>query len=172
MNLPDLVVSSVTAPVSVYDNTQLSIAWTVTNSGQYPASGSWVDQIYLDPAGGQESSTPLDSVTFTGTVNAGQSYTQGDTISSPSTIDRYVVRVVTDPGQNVQELSFSNNTGVAASPLNDQAAYSVTVSPSATTVSSGTPVVLSGAATMTSNNGPAVDEPVAVQILVAGTTAL
>ena len=170
VDLPDLVVSSVTAPTSGYDNTPLTISWTVTNNGQYPASGSWLDQIYLDPVGGPQSTTPADSVTFTGTVNAGQSYTQTDTIPSPSTVGQYIVRVVTDSGQSVQELSFSNNTGVAAQPFNDQAAYTATVSPSATTVSSGTPVVLSGVATMTSNSAPAADVPVAVQILVAGTT--
>ena len=80
------------------------------------------------------------------------------------------MRVVTDSGQSVQELSYSNNTGVAAQPYNDQAAYTVTVTPSATTVSAGTPVVLSGVATLTSDGDPAADVPVAVQILVAGTT--
>ena len=106
-----------TAPASGYDNTPLTISWTVTNSGQYPASGSWVDQVYLDPVGGPQSTTPADSVTFTGTVNAGQSYTQTDTISSPSTVGQYIVRVVTDSGQSVQELSFTNNTGIAGQPL-------------------------------------------------------
>ena len=117
-----------------------------------------------------QSSTPADSVTFTGTVDAGQSYTQSDTITSPSTVGQYVVRIVTDSGQSVQELSFTNNTGVAPQPLNDQAAYTATVSPSATTVTNGTPVVLSGVATLTSTNAPAADVPVAVQILVDGTT--
>ncbi|MFI5458474.1 MAG: SdrD B-like domain-containing protein [Isosphaerales bacterium] len=170
VELPDLVVSNVTAPASGYDNTPLTVSWTVTNSGQYPASGSWVDQIYLDPAGGPQSSSPADSVTFTGTVNAGQSYTQTDTMTSPSAVGLFFVRVVTDSGQSVQELNFNNNTGLAAQPFNDQAAYTATVSPSATTVTAGTPVVLSGVATMTSNGAPAVDEPVAVQILVGGTT--
>ena len=60
VQLPDLVVSSVTAPASGYDNTPLSISWTVTNSGDYPATGSWVDEVFLDPAGGPESTTPVD----------------------------------------------------------------------------------------------------------------
>ena len=170
VDLPDLVVSSVTAPTNAYDNAPLSISWTVTNSGEYPASGSWLDQVYLDPVGGPQSATPADTVAFDGTVNAGRSYVQTDTLPSPSTVGQYIVRIVTDSGQSVQELSFANNTGVAAQPLNDQAAYSVTVSPSATTVSSGTPVVLSGVATLTSNDAPAADVPVAVQILVSGTT--
>jgi protocatechuate 3,4-dioxygenase beta subunit len=170
VELPDLVVSSVTAPTSGYDSTPLTVSWTVTNNGLYPASGSWVDQVYLDPVGGPQSTTPADSVTFNGTVNAGQSYNQTDTIPSPSTVGQYAVRVVTDSGQTVQELSYSDNTGVAAQPYNDQAAYTATVRPSATTVSAGTPVVLYGVATMTSNSTPAADVPVAVQILVAGTT--
>src|SRR5262249_6742494 len=119
VDLPDLVVSSVTAPASGYDNAPLSISWTVTNSGQYPASGSWLDAIYLDRVGGPQSTTPADTVAFTGTVNAGQSYTQTATLQAPSTVGQYVVRVVTDANQFLQELAFSNNTGVSAQPLND-----------------------------------------------------
>ncbi len=170
VDLPDLVVSSVTAPPSATDNSPLTISWTVTNDGQYPASGSWVDQIYLDPAAGPESATPADSVTFTGTINPGKSYTQTDTVQTPSTVGQYVVRVVTDSGQSIEELSYTNNTGAAAQPVNDQAAYTATVKPSATTVSAGTPVVLSGVATMAGGGAPAADVPVAVGILVNGTT--
>src|SRR5262249_48691659 len=148
----------------------LSISWTVTNSGQYPASGSWLDAIYLDRVGGPQSTTPADTVAFTGTVNAGQSYTQTATLQAPSTVGQYVVRVVTDANQFLQELAFSNNTGVSAQPLNDQAAYQVTVGTSVTTVSSSTPVPLSGVATLTSNSAPAAGVPVAVQIMVNGTT--
>ena len=61
-----------------------TLSWTVTNSGRYPASGSWLDQVYLDPVGGPQSTTPADTVTFDGTINAGQSYTQTDTLTFPS----------------------------------------------------------------------------------------
>ena len=77
---------------------------------------------------------------------------------------------MTDSGESVQELSYTNNTGVAGQPYNDQAAYTATVTPSASVVSAGTPVVLSGVATLTSDGDPAADVPVAVQILVDGTT--
>ena len=167
---PDLVVSSVSAPASGYDNTPLSISWTVTNSGDYPATGSWVDEVFLDPAGGSESTNPVDSVTFTGSLNPGQSYTQTVTIQSPSSVGQYFVRVLTDSGDSVQELSYTNNTGVAGQPYNDQAAYTATVTPSASVVSAGTPVVLSGVATLTSDNAPAANVAVAVQILVDGTS--
>ena len=77
---------------------------------------------------------------------------------------------MTDSGESVQELTYTNNTGVAGQPWNDQAAYTATATPSAAVVSAGTPVVLSGVATMTSDGDPAADVPVAVQILVDGTT--
>ncbi len=88
----------------------------------------------------------------------------------PRPTAQYIVRIVTDSGQNVQELSYSNNTGVTAQPLDDEPAYTATVTPSATVVSNGTPVVLSGVATLASDDLPAPDVPVAVQIEVAGTT--
>ena len=167
---PDLVVSAVNAPTSGYDGSSLTISWTVTNTGQYPATGSWVDQIYLEQVGGPQATTPVDSLTFTGTVNAGQSYSETDTVPSPSTVGQYNVRVVTDAGQSIQELNYSDNTGVAAQPYNEQAAYAATAIPSASTVSPGTPVVLSGVAALTSDGAPAAGVPVAVGIQVAGTT--
>ena len=170
VQLPDLVVSNVTAPSSGYDNVPLSISWTVTNTGQYPAAGAWVDDVYLDPAGGPQSTTPADSVSFTALVAPGQSYTQSDTITAPSNVGEYFVRVVTDSGASVQELAYSNNTGVAGQPYNDEPAYTTTVTPSASVVSAGTPVVLWGVATLTSDNDPAANVPVAIQILVDGTT--
>ena len=169
VDLPDLIVSNVTAPISGDDNTPLNISWTVTNSGLYPASGAWQDQVYLDPVGGPQSTTPADTASFTGTVNAGQSYTRTETLFFPATVGPYVVRVVTDAGQSIQELSYANNTGTS-SQVNDQAAYTATVSTTVTAVSSGTPVPLFGVATFTSTGGPAADVPVAVGIMVDGTT--
>ncbi len=169
VDLPDLVVSNVTAPASGYDNSPLPVSWTVTNNGQYPASGAWVDQVFLDPVGGPPSTTPADTVPFTGTVNAGQSYSNNATISFPSTIGQYIVRVVTDAADNIQELSFSNNAGVSQA-LNDQASYTATASTTASVFVNGTPIPISGVATLTSTGAPAAGVPVAVQVMVGGTT--
>ena len=119
--------------------------------------------------GGPQSSTPADTIAFNGVLNAGQSYTQTDSLQFPATVGQYVVRVVTDANQNVEELSYSNNTGVSSA-VNDQASYQATVSTSVTTVPNGTPVPLSGVATLTSNGQPAADVPVAVYVMVDGTT--
>ena len=170
VDLPDLVVSSVTAPAIGYNNSPVTLSWTVTNTGRYTASGSWLNQVFLDPVGGSLSTTPVDTVPFSGTVNAGQSYTQADTLVLPATVGQYNVRIVTDSNQFVQELSFANNTGTTAQPLNVEASYSVTVATTASVVSTGTSIPLSGVATMTSNGSPAADVPVTVQVRVAGTS--
>ena len=169
VDLPDLTVSNVSAPTAGYNNLPLNISWTVVNGGLYHASGSWIDRIYLDPVGGSQSSTPIDSVTFSGSLDPGQSYTQTDAIQFPSAVGQYIVRVVTDANQTVQESDFANNTGLSQ-PVNDQPYYQVAVAVGVSTVSAGTPVPLSGLASLTSNGAPAVSAPVAVQISVAGTT--
>jgi hypothetical protein len=167
--LPDLVVSNVTAPDSGYDNSSLVVSWTVTNSAQCAASGSWLDDIYLDPFGGPQSATPADSVSFSGTVDAGQSYSENDTLTAPAIVGQYTVRVVTDTNQAIQELDYTNNTGSSTQPFDDQAGYLATVTTTVTTVSNGTPIPLSGSATLASSGAPAANVPVAVGILVAGT---
>ena len=58
-----------------------------------------------------------------------------DSLTFPSTVGQYIVRIVTDAAASIQELNYSNNTGTAAQSLNDQATYSVTVSTPATSVS-------------------------------------
>src|SRR5262249_102602 len=133
--LPDLVVSNVSAPSSGFDNSPLSISWNVMNSGQYTASGSWQDEVYLDPVSGPQSTNPVSTVTFSGTVGVGQSYTQHATLSFPSTVGQYVVRVIADVDSSLEEQSYTNNTGTSAQPIDDQALYAATVSTPVTTVS-------------------------------------
>ena len=121
VQLPDLVVSSVSAPASGDDKTPLSLSWTVTNSGEL-SRDRLVGGRGLSRPGRRVGEHKLRSgITFTGTLNPGQSYTQTVTIQSPSSVGQYLVRVVTDTEDSVQELSYTNNTGVAGQPYNDQA---------------------------------------------------
>ena len=111
VNLPDLTVTGVTAPASGLAGSTIPVSWTVLNNGLFPASGTWTDDIYLDPIGGAQGGGLIDSVEFNGEVDAGQSYTQTDTITLPTDVGQYNVRVVADADQQLQELSFGNNTG-------------------------------------------------------------
>ena len=121
--LPDLAVSSVTALASGFDNSSISISWTVTNSGDYPsASGSWVDQVNLDPAGGcRRARRRLTRSHLRARSTLARAIPKRPRSSFPSAVGQYFVRVVTDSGQSVQELESNNNTGVANQPYDDQA---------------------------------------------------
>jgi hypothetical protein len=45
--IPDLAVTSVTAPTEAYEGQPFSLTWTVQNIGTAPASGLWDDTVYL-----------------------------------------------------------------------------------------------------------------------------
>ena len=169
-DLPDLAVTTVTAtPSTGNDNSPLSVSWTVSNVGLFATSGTWQDEVFLDPVGGNPSTTPVATVTLTSTLQPNQSYTQTDSsLAMPATVGQYTARVVTDANLSIAELSYANNTD-SSSPFTDQASYTATVSANASVVPTGTPVTLSGTAKLTSNGQPAADVPVSVRILVNGT---
>ena len=116
--------------------------------------GSWVDQVFFDRVGQPQSSTPVDTIVFNGSLDAGQSYTQSDLIAAPGTVGPYVVRVVTDSNHGAEELSFSNNTRTGPT-FAVEASYHATVSTAVTTVPNGTPVLLTGTAAYVGTGQPA-----------------
>ena len=168
IDLPDLTVTSVIAPQSALISGSFVISWTVTNKGLYSANGSWVDRVFIDQVGQSPSSTLVDKIAFDGNLGPAASYTQSATLTAPSISGEYIVRVVTDQDQFVEELSFSNNSGAASQSLAVIPPYHATVLTNATTVPNGTPIHLTGTATLNSG-GPAANVPVDVRILVNGT---
>ena len=171
VDLPDLVVSSVTAPTAGFAGDAAQISWTVLNNGLYPAEGSWVDEVFLDPLNGAQGGGLVDTVAFNGSVAQGQTYTQDDTITLPTDIGQYNVRIVTDANQSIQELSYNNNSGTSGQPVTVSAPYSATLATTVTApVSNGTPIPLQGQAIDASSGLPEADVPVAVWVLVDGTS--
>jgi len=83
-----------------------------------------------------------DTLAFNGSLAPGESYTRTELLSLPSQTGQYQVRVVTDPDQTIDELSTTNNTCFSCQPLSVQAAYHATVSTTAQTVPTGTPIPL------------------------------
>ncbi len=157
VDLPDLVVSSVTAPASGYDNAPLNISWTVTNSGQYLASGSWLDQVYLDPVGGPQSDTP-------GRHGHIQRHGQcrpelHPDRHAPVPLDRRPVHRARRDRQRPERAGaeFLQQHRRRRSAAERPGGVHRDGHTTATTVSNGTPIVLSGVATMTSNGAPAAD---------------
>ncbi len=126
--LPDLTVSSITAPKSAQGGNNVNISWTVSNIGNGPAQPTgWIDTVYLtnDPTNPLDQNAitmTLGSVTQNSVLNAGDSYNASLNVTlSPSAVGDYFV-VYTDapqPGESagqfwVNEISYTNNLLAAA----------------------------------------------------------
>jgi hypothetical protein len=105
----DLAVSNVSAPATVTAGGTLPVSWTVTNNGADTGNVPIVDAVYLsfdqvfDPT-----DLYLGSVTTTGGLAAGKSYTQSSNLPLRAGVaGTYYVFVVTNSGNTVFEL----NTG-------------------------------------------------------------
>ena len=84
-----------------------------------PAEGSWVDEEGLPRSGQRRTGRRVDRyhrLQLDGSI-LGQTYTQNDTITLPTDVGQYLLRIVTDPDQSIQELSYGNNTGVRPNSL-------------------------------------------------------
>lgn len=114
---PNLVVSLVTAPNTIFSGQQFDVTWRVTNIGDAPTSAAtWKDQLYLSTNGtidGQD--THLGSIPTPAFLNPGESYEQTMTVTVPDGVQgpRYVL-VATDSNHRVFELNNEgDNVGVS-----------------------------------------------------------
>ena len=122
---PDLTVGAITAPAAGIEGQTVQLTWTVTNSGDATATGPWTDNVYLASDAAGTSKSLVGSFTYTGTLNPGQSATETQTITVPSTFTistqtgtaaTYFV-VQADSGNQTGALSgFRNHLGVAIVP--------------------------------------------------------
>ncbi|MCA9310659.1 MAG: PKD domain-containing protein, partial [Phycisphaerales bacterium] len=111
---PDLVVTDITAPDSAGVGESIEISWTVRNDGDSPASGPWTDDVRLSADDQVGDDITFEVVSYTGTLEPGETYTQTFTIPLPAGEDgeRYLV-VEADSGDDVFEGSGeSNNASV------------------------------------------------------------
>jgi RHS repeat-associated protein len=116
VNLPPpvgLSVANVTTPAAATLNTPVSITYTVHNSSQIAAQGSWEDAIYLSPDGTWNANDPLvGEVSHSGGVAGGSSYTETLTASLPGVAPgNYYAVVRTDILYNVSSAGTITNIG-------------------------------------------------------------
>ncbi|MCH5377746.1 MAG: APHP domain-containing protein, partial [Planctomycetes bacterium] len=109
---PDLIVTSIVAPLAAQEGSLVDFSWTVANQGLGDADGSWIDRVYLQEAGDPNADIiQLGTFTFNGPLPAGQSYTRAEAIQVPvQTNELYRVFVTTDYEEHVFESDEANNT--------------------------------------------------------------
>jgi CARDB/Right handed beta helix region/Secretion system C-terminal sorting domain len=118
-NLPNLVVTNVTAAPSLTAGQATSVQYTVSNSGAGSTSApSWSENIYLSPTATYNSATATLLAQKTNQTELGpsQSYTSTASVTIPGGISgTYYVLVTADGGGVVSETSKTDNTTASSS---------------------------------------------------------
>ena len=116
----DLQVDSITVPASAQSGDPLTIDWTVTNHGEYVATGSWADAAYLSADETWDIGDAfLGRVSYQGQLQPGQSYTSTLTANVPPVpLGQYRIIVRPDIFNEINEAEFeANNRTTSADEL-------------------------------------------------------
>lgn len=114
----DLVVENLVVPVTGEAGKQVSLTWTVRNTGSGDSvANNWLDQIRLsaDDILFDDDDVLLQNVFHSGVLNAGGSYTETATVTLPFSLTggSYRMYVLGDINARVTESDETNNTAFA-----------------------------------------------------------
>jgi len=167
-DLPDLVVSEVTAPASGVTRGLFEVGYRITNQGFDRAVGAIVQKVILsaDPVLDDRDAV-LDETPFNAALPIGESFSRTLTLFLPGEVGTFWLFVTADAGNAVRETLEDNNSARAPSPLKVEPAYTATVETDVTTAPAGTAIPLKGRA-VRPGGGPAAGELVNVQVVLNG----
>ena len=171
LGLPDLAIASLSVPASGFTQEPLTIGFRLLNQGLGPLTNAVTQKVYLtaDPSAG--TSLLVGSVPFSGTLAPGQYVDQalfvpGSALALPGT---YWVVVDADADSQAIELNKANNSAVSSTAIMISPEYTATVRAGVTNVPAGTPVPLTGSATLAAG-GAAPNRPVNIILTVRNLT--
>jgi subtilase family serine protease len=122
IGVPDLTVTSITAPASANAGASISVGWTVTNQGTGTAiaNTNWADYVRFstDPVY-QDSDSFLNGVIRSANVAAGGSYSPSTVVTLPNVAPgTYYLVVKADAASQVFESDETNNPATVAITIN------------------------------------------------------
>jgi hypothetical protein len=117
--LPDLEVVTISNPDVIFSGQQLTVTWTVQNTGQGSTlNQAWWDRVRISPDPDLSVGTTLGNISNLTALDAGESYQQTAVFNVPLNLTgTYYVTVRTDVYNQVPELSTANNTMVSPTVL-------------------------------------------------------
>ena len=169
LQLPDLVVENVSAPGALFTGQPATINFRLLNQGLAALTNGVNQYIYLsaNPSSGNKSL--VGSVNFPGPLAAG-AYVDLSVVVPYNFIPGpgvYWALVTANVDGAAAESNTANDTGASPTPMVVSVEYTATVQADVTNVPAGTPVPLTGSATLLSG-GPATNVPVNLIITVNG----
>lgn len=165
INLPDLVVGNIIVPSSGQTDSRANVTWSVSNKGEGPARGVWVDRVFIsqdDQLGGDTLAT---FVPANGPFEVGDTYTRTRSIQLPSQPGKYHIIVITD-GDNVVTEGSERNNVVSVATIDVQPAYRATLSASIHQAPCGTAIPMTGRVFNVDDNSPVPFRTVSIRIRV------
>ncbi len=107
----DLIAGTLTIPVTAAPGEEVTLTYTVSNEGVYPAEGRWYDSLYLSSDDEWSINDPLlGHVLVHGPLPVGESYTGSLTAALPGVLPGdYHVLVRSDIRNHVRESDEANN---------------------------------------------------------------
>ncbi len=111
--IPDLVVSSLAAPVEGFTGQPFQLTWTVTNQGTSPVTVPWMDHVVLDGP----SVVSLGSFESTVPLAPGESFERTEILSFPATPGDYTLSITTDFNNTIDEGPREDNNTTSAGPI-------------------------------------------------------
>ncbi len=167
INLPDLVVASVSLPATGETDTFVTGSYRIENRGLRAATPFTIRLFLSSDTTFNESDVLASQYSFPGEVPAGSFFEVNPPIRLPrETGARYLIAVV-DVNGVVTETDEANNTAISA-PINIVPAYNATVSTDVDVVPAGTVIPMRGVARL-NNGSPAPSVLVNVHVVVRGT---
>ncbi|MBL8747268.1 MAG: hypothetical protein JNK58_13045, partial [Phycisphaerae bacterium] len=113
-SLPNLRVpeEGISVPSNVSIGQSVQVSWTIQNSGNGPATGTWIDEFFLSTDRIVGNDIALGSASFTGTIGAGQSDVRSRTITiPPEATGTFYFLVRTDITNTIVETNEGDNFG-------------------------------------------------------------
>lgn len=168
-DLPDIVVTDLTAATNGYTAQNFVVSYTLGNSGLRGANTNVTQRIYVstDPLVGSD--TLGAQTSYNGPLNVGDSIIQQATVLMPGEPGNYWIIVEADVFGTVTEVLENNNTRISAIPVQVGPAYSATVSTDVAVSKANEIVPMTGHATSAANGQPATFVPVTIHVEVRGT---
>ncbi len=115
---PDLTVSVVSTASSAGPGQSVPVNWTIGNSGNADAIGSWVEQIYLATDAIGSNPTLLATDTYSSPIPEGQSISRLVNVTLPPTVSgNYWLVVEENATGSLAESNTQNNSAISAQPI-------------------------------------------------------
>ncbi len=160
IDLPDLVVRSVTVDGEAVAGCPLTVSIEVFNQGYAATNKPVVVSLVL------QDGTELGTVTLNGTVAAGESVTLAKEVTLPLVTGQSYIKALVNSDNSVVELDLTNNTTTSAS-FNIGAGYEVEVQTDQSVVYTGSPVTITGRLIPTLDGQSVAGQHLKVQVRTA-----